>query len=240
VARAVVLWLGGITLVLTAMFWRWPLDGVALPLLSAVLLSGVLLLAAERHEGLVPFCAVLLFGMPLFWAASLSYDVGAQLLPLRIGALAAALALALGSSVRPRLQAWLAVLAATCLLVAWFSGGAGAADPMLDFVVRTFGLDEATAGAILRVFRKSVHFLFYGFVGYAAFQVVRETGSRPLVGVAAGMLFVLFLALFDEIRQATIPGRTGSALDVLLNLAGATTFIVLAARRDVRRDTPTR
>jgi VanZ family protein len=77
--------------------------------------------------------------------------------------------------------------------------------------------------------RKTGHFIGYGCVSLGFFEAWRVTlegrwpawrqRSRFAVGLA--LMSTLLLATWDEWHQSFIPGRTSSALDVLLDFCGA-------------------
>lgn len=123
----------------------------------------------------------------------------------------------------PRAAAWTAVLVLGGWVVALLSSSKGGPDPMLQMFAGWFGPEAAETVVMLT--RKGIHFTFYGLMGFAAY---RAGGTRALA-------FPVSLAMFDELRQATSPGRTGSWFDVLLDLAGVATFVYLARYSSKRK-----
>jgi VanZ family protein len=116
-------------------------------------------------------------------------------------------------------------------LIAWLSGSSGGAAPFYEFL-RSRGLAENLAELTNFIFRKTVHFAFYGVFALAAYRTARLGGSRnPALGA---LLFVICHSVFDEVRQWGVPDRSGSPLDVLLDLAGVTAFLYWAHRRSPR------
>ena len=77
-------------------------------------------------------------------------------------------------------------------------------------------------------FRKTAHLAFYGFAGYAAWRGAAQAGAwrhgRLLFAFGAALL----IATFDELRQSTQIGRSGSIWDVLLDMVGAFVTVGLA------------
>ena len=69
------------------------------------------------------------------------------------------------------------------------------------------------------LFRKSAHFLGYGFVGVIFYGVYRHL--RWQVPAIFASLTVFIIACLDEYRQSLSPDRTGIFQDVLLDTAGA-------------------
>ncbi len=70
--------------------------------------------------------------------------------------------------------------------------------------------------------RKGAHVVIYGALGLSLAAALERVGKRRWF--LAGMILVLVAAL-DEWHQTFVPGRTGRAVDVLVDLAG---FVVLA------------
>jgi VanZ family protein len=97
------------------------------------------------------------------------------------------------------------------------------------------GFSPETAEALHALARKAGHFLAYGLFALLALRAVR--GERPVVArslVAAG-LWALALAAADEALQRLSPARTGSALDVAIDVTGAVAALALAGLLCARR-----
>jgi VanZ family protein len=80
--------------------------------------------------------------------------------------------------------------------------------------------------------RKGAHVSEYGVLGALAERALAAApvpSAGPVRAVRAGAL-VLVVAATDEGLQARRPERTGSALDVVLDLAGAALGVALARR----------
>lgn len=73
--------------------------------------------------------------------------------------------------------------------------------------------------------RKGFHFFGYGVVGVLLFIFFRKIHWR--VPSLWAITSVLMIASMDEIRQRFTPGRTGIWEDVLIDVAGAITCILL-------------
>ncbi|GAB4253028.1 MAG: hypothetical protein Kow00129_13930 [Thermoleophilia bacterium] len=80
-------------------------------------------------------------------------------------------------------------------------------------------LESDTAMTLVR---KSGHLVEYGLL---AFLVVRAlgltTGIGPLRAAGLAVAFSLLVASLDELNQSTLPSRTGTPLDVLVDGLGA-------------------
>ncbi|PIC64431.1 VanZ family protein [Sporosarcina sp. P13] len=83
--------------------------------------------------------------------------------------------------------------------------------------------------------RKTAHFLTFGFLALVIYWLWPKRKGR-LLGAA---LLTLILACADELHQSFTGGRTATMQDVYLDMAGALTFLFLAAAfhliQDVRK-----
>ncbi|MDV6379060.1 VanZ family protein [Sporosarcina sp. GW1-11] len=73
--------------------------------------------------------------------------------------------------------------------------------------------------------RKAAHFLTFGLLALVIYSLWPKRKGR-LLGVA---LLTLILACADELHQSFTGGRTATMQDVYLDMAGALTFLFLAA-----------
>lgn len=164
----------------------------------------------------------------LRWVALALYVAGfAALALLPVPHWVAALAAVAGSWAIGRLIGQSVVLLA-CIgwATAHFSGGAGGASGMHQWIMATFGLDADTAWSTMVFLRKGVHFFGYGLLAQSA-RTLASRLSLPSP-VVLGLLWCLAHAAIDEARQAGTVGRTGTAWDVLLNLSGAAFVMAVA------------
>lgn len=73
--------------------------------------------------------------------------------------------------------------------------------------------------------RKAFHFVGFGFIAIVVYLLFRKMKLRWSALFAIVTTFII--ASLDELRQFFVPGRTGVFKDVLLDTAGAITFIYL-------------
>jgi VanZ family protein len=110
--------------------------------------------------------------------------------------------------------------------------------PWLDWL--TGSLDYRTRYRIFAAIRKSAHFAEYGILALLTFRAVLLAAPKNRLATAGwiAVSIVVALASADEVRQAFSPVRTGSAYDVLLDLAGGLVAIlgVLFLSRRLRPD----
>lgn len=247
---------GGMAIGLGARNSPW----IFLPLAFGVALSAVFFTEPWLRQKLGFWCAVssaLLGGATLGWAASSQTFAYQSQLTAFFGlfAVAALLKAILAFERFPfwmrHATAWLFVVVGMAWIVSAASSAHAGASGMIDWVVSHFHLPEEIAHTIVFIVRKSVHFLFYGFLGLAACLSARigRAGMHRLLeradawgATSFGMICTLFVATFDEARQTTQPGRTGSAYDVVLDLSGAAAFLtvfhLVTGRFGASRPTP--
>ena len=102
---------------------------------------------------------------------------------------------------------------------------------MVAFLQAQYQMTEVRATELVHEFRKTFHFCFYGLnaaLWNEGLRRVDPCGNRTLRRLLA-LGLVAALASMDEARQHFVPNRTGSAWDVLLDLSGAATFLVMLA-----------
>jgi len=115
-----------------------------------------------------------------------------------------------------------------CAGVGFLSGGQGGADWMTLFARKQLGLDLLAAEVAVKLFRKVFHFCFYGTFAFVLATAFRRMDDEPRAAAFAAVTVTATLASFDEGRQHWVVNRSGSPWDVLLDLAGAVTFVVAA------------
>jgi VanZ family protein len=136
--------------------------------------------------------------------------------------------------------AWVAVLCWAAVI--WRLGGddysASETSSMLVEWLRALfmDLDPSTRYRILIAVRKCAHFVEYGILALLTFRAawISAKGHQLATPAWVTLFIVATLASADEARQAFSPVRTGSPLDVLLDLAGGAIAILgllLAAHR---------
>lgn len=117
------------------------------------------------------------------------------------------------------------------VLVAYFSGSPGSADPWFRFFHETLGMSREAADVAVFASRKGVHFLGYGVFAWVALREGRSQGLAWRAAAIAAMLWVAPHACFDELDQLFAGNRNASVLDVAVDLLGAAAFLARAWRR---------
>ena len=98
--------------------------------------------------------------------------------------------------------------------------------PLLDWLCP--GLDALDRDVIVNGIRKLAHPAVYGLLALLSLRALElTTRSRSLAMAAAALGAVAAVATADEVRQAASGVRTGAVGDVLLDVGGGITAIVL-------------
>lgn len=120
-------------------------------------------------------------------------------------------------------------------LVAYFSSSAGGGGSMIQWIAKTFGVSHPFAEAATYVVRKTIHFSFYAGTAIVMGRAAFRGGEAPKPAIAIALAYALLLATFDETRQSGFADRSGSPIDVALDLTGSLTGIALTFRRKPAR-----
>jgi VanZ family protein len=133
-----------------------------------------------------------------------------------------------------RLVTWIPALIWTVLVLGFSSGEFSAENtgsilgPLLVWLFPWLTPDQV--GAIHGLVRKTAHVTEYGILAMLWFRTLtRGAGLRVPTGVWLALAISVATAIVDESHQATIPSRTGSAADVLLDSFGAAAALVPAS-----------
>jgi VanZ family protein len=78
--------------------------------------------------------------------------------------------------------------------------------------------------------RKAAHVIEYGILAALWFRTFVRSGWLSVRGAHAGALTIAVLcAVADELHQSTVPSRTGSPTDVLIDAGGGVLALVISA-----------
>ena len=83
--------------------------------------------------------------------------------------------------------------------------------------------------------RKAAHLAVYAALALAALRGVRAHGAVGDRALILAFVLVVLCAVSDELHQATVPDRSGRALDVGIDAVGAALALLLARRSAVLR-----
>ena len=130
------------------------------------------------------------------------------------------------------LQRWLPVVV-WAAFISWFSTDAFSArstNSYIDPVLRLLFGDLAPASFRLAhtIVRKSAHLIEYAILGGLTGRAVTTTGARvSRAMIARTLVYCAAYAVLDEAHQTFVPSRTGSGIDVMIDIIGATTGTML-------------
>ena len=134
------------------------------------------------------------------------------------------------------LQRWVPVVVCAAF-ISWFSTDAFSArstNSYIDPVLRLFLGDLTPAGFRFghSIIRKSAHMIEYAILGALTVRAMTTPGARISRTLIMRTLVVCAVyALLDEAHQTLVPSRTGSGIDVMIDIAGATLGTLLMAWR---------
>ncbi len=77
--------------------------------------------------------------------------------------------------------------------------------------------------------RKTAHFTAYGMLGFLSVRAFRRSSQAILRNwrFAVSLLLVALVAVIDETNQSFLASRTGAPQDVLLDISGGLTVILI-------------
>ena len=89
---------------------------------------------------------------------------------------------------------------------------------------KTISVDERGYYAFVEfLLRKSAHFFIFGFIATLIYLVL----PKHLFRFMTATWLTLFVAIGDEYHQSLTGGRTPSVQDVILDMSGAITFLII-------------
>ena len=144
-----------------------------------------------------------------------------------------------------RVRAWIAVGLWTALILILSSDefSADTTGSWLREVWHWLGLAPRLWPGLHAAVRKSAHLFEYGVLALLALHALRAGGTNGVARAAAfALALVLAVAVLDESRQARSRHRTGSPVDVAVDLAGGAGALALLglARLGARVREPSR
>ncbi len=127
------------------------------------------------------------------------------------------------------LPAWLAVAVILAVLIAYFGGSQGGGGGMVQFLMQNASMSEADARQTTFIFRKLVHINFYGLCALAWYlATLRGAAAKAVSALPFAFGATFCLATFDETRQLFAENRTGTPVDVGIDMGGAILFLAIA------------
>ena len=89
-------------------------------------------------------------------------------------------------------------------------------------------ISEAHLAAVHFSTRKAAHFIEYAILAFLARRAFITSTRESLKNhwFAASLIFVMIVAVIDELHQSYVPARTGSIYDSFIDVAGGLTVLV--------------
>jgi len=78
------------------------------------------------------------------------------------------------------------------------------------------------------IVRKIAHFIIYGLIGISLLLFIYIFSKKLILSSIMAFILSITYACYDEYRQISIPGRSGSIKDIFIDSCGALTGIVLS------------
>ena len=172
------------------------------------------------------FLFAMLFGMVSFSGRIFEVSRSVEL-PVLLLVASLPVFMSLTKSERGSQHRWLAFAMCLGLLVAMFSGSAGAADAMIAWLQVKFDWTLEQAQVSTWMFRKGVHVTFYALMFLSMARAAWQARGKWSVSFLAGFIWATGHAAFDETVQSFYDDRTGSFYDYLTDAGGMGIALVL-------------
>ena len=90
-----------------------------------------------------------------------------------------------------------------------------------------FGIKITNINLLSHLVRKSAHFCEFALLGVLSFYTLKAMGLCRVAQIYFGVSYCLLIASCDEYIQTFTNGRSGQVSDVMLDLSGSATAIIL-------------
>ena len=232
-------WLDGVLLVLALLGVSYLLDRSAPPepfiavlvvLVTAVVVVGIVCRSKKKHPWTVRYLTAFLLAMVFATVAMTEQVVDLPRwveLPALLLVASVPVAVSYVKSDRGSAYRWLAFAMFLGLMVAMFSGSAGTGEATISWMQAWFGWTLEQAEVYARVFRKSVHVVFYALIFLSMARAAWEAKGKWSLSLLAGFVWATGHAVFDETVQSFYDDRSGSVFDYLIDAGGMGIALVL-------------
>lgn len=139
---------------------------------------------------------------------------------------------------------WLPILFIVIITICWIIGNSlmssetsnGFSSTISDAILSFFDPNGHIDSHIFHVFiRKAAHFTEYAVLGiFLCILILRKRNTNDLQTIIVSLIIALFIAAIDEFVQ-NFTGRSSMVKDVIIDLCGATTGILLTCTFSSRR-----
>lgn len=208
----------------------WTLVSTAIVVVTALAAAAFVCKGSDTFNWIARYTIAFLFAMAFGMISFPShlFDVPRSVeLPILLLISTLPLLIALSKSEKGAQYRWLAFAMCLGLMVAMFSGSAGAGDSMITWLQDKFDWTLEQAQVSTRVFRKTVHVTFYALMFLSMARAAWQARGRWSVSILAGLIWATGHAAFDETVQSFYADRTGSFTDYLTDAGGMGIALVL-------------
>lgn len=95
---------------------------------------------------------------------------------------------------------------------------------LLEYILPALNIDIAVFDKIAR---KTAHFSIYLILGILVSDALKRSGNKGWRLITIALCICVLYAISDEVHQLFVPGRSGQAMDVLIDSVGAALGISL-------------
>lgn len=89
-------------------------------------------------------------------------------------------------------------------------------------------VSSGTDSVSMFLVRKSAHIFMFFVLGILLYVLMRSFAVSPKKQVIFSIVFAFCYAIFDEIHQTFVPGRSGEARDVVIDTLGASVGVLVS------------
>lgn len=147
-------------------------------------------------------------------------------IPIEVGLAATATAIILATQVLEPKYSFGIIGFCLIFAVGYLSTGTGSGSWMHTKLI-SMGLSDADAWTWTVRIRKTIHCLFYASVCWFMFRHFLSFKVKLGLSILLGWLVTLCVAANDEFRQSMVPDRTGTIMDVLLDMSAASVMLFI-------------
>ncbi len=120
----------------------------------------------------------------------------------------------------------LILLVLSCVMIFMFSAQSGKkssdiSEYLTEFFLRLFHITEMDMGRAEHYLRKTAHFVEFFILGALTYTFLSMFMRKKFLAYLLSLFVTILYAVFDELHQYFIPGRSASLNDVLLDSLGA-------------------
>lgn len=94
-------------------------------------------------------------------------------------------------------------------------------EKVINVIQGNFGFKNINISTMQIIVRKIAHFTLYFILGFIVFLILKNFVKSDKKLIKWSIIICFIYACTDEIHQLFVPGRTGSIIDVLIDVVGS-------------------